>query len=81
MTVSITSNADRLQQSGASSWFPGFLEDAEKFVRSHGSIIKRASSLSYTSALLFSLMTNVVMYPQWKERMLFITIAAGTRDD
>ncbi|KAK4233119.1 vegetative incompatibility protein HET-E-1 [Achaetomium macrosporum] len=58
----------------------GFLEDAENFVRSHGSILERAPLQTYGSALVFSPAKSDVKCVHWKERLPFIETMAGVRD-
>jgi len=55
MTVAVTANTKHCQlQLDKSRRLARFLKDAEKFVLSHGSIIKRAPLQTYSSALVFS---------------------------
>lgn len=56
------------------------LEDAEKFVFSHRSIIERAPLQIYGSALVFSPTLSEIRKRYWKERLSFIEITAGIRD-
>ena len=56
------------------------MKDAEKFVRSHGSIIERAPLQTYGSALVFSPTKSKVRNEQWKERLSFIKMVAGIKD-
>jgi WD40 repeat protein len=56
------------------------LNDAEKFVLSHGSIINLAPLQTYGSALVFSPTISAVKNAQWKERLPFINMAAGITD-
>ncbi|KJZ69366.1 hypothetical protein HIM_11248 [Hirsutella minnesotensis 3608] len=56
-----------------------FLEDAEKVVRSHRSIIERAPLQTYGSALVFSPMQSDVRKMQWAKRLSFIAMSADTR--
>ncbi|KAK0751649.1 WD40-repeat-containing domain protein [Schizothecium vesticola] len=56
-----------------------FLQDAEKFVLSHGSIMERAPLQIYGSALVFSPRLSEVREQCWKERLSFIRSAAGIR--
>ncbi|KAL5088777.1 hypothetical protein Trisim1_006192 [Trichoderma cf. simile WF8] len=56
-----------------------FLEDAERFIQSHGSIIERAPLQAYGSALVFSPTTSEVKAAQWKHRLPFIKILAGAK--
>jgi WD40 repeat protein len=56
------------------------LEDVEKFVFSHGSIIERAPCQIYGSALVFSPTLSEIRKRYWKERLPFIEMAAGIRD-
>ncbi|KAI0543597.1 WD40-repeat-containing domain protein [Xylaria curta] len=69
-----------VQASGASPLLAGFLEDAEKFVQSHGFIIDQAPLQAYSSALVFSPTTSPVKIAQWKERLPCIKMATGIRD-
>jgi WD40 repeat protein len=57
------------------------LNDAEKFVLRHGSIIERAPLQTYGSALVFSPTISEVKKEQWKERLSFIDMVAGIRDN
>ncbi|KAJ4864208.1 WD domain, g-beta repeat domain-containing protein [Trichoderma breve] len=56
-----------------------FLEDAERFIQSHGSIIERAPLQAYGSALVFSPRTSEVKAAQWKHRLPFIKMLAGVK--
>ncbi|KJZ70605.1 hypothetical protein HIM_09993 [Hirsutella minnesotensis 3608] len=56
-----------------------FLEDAEKVVRSHRSIIERAPLQTYGSVLVFSPMESDVRKMQWAKRLSFIAMSADTR--
>ncbi|KKO96923.1 hypothetical protein THAR02_10976 [Trichoderma harzianum] len=56
-----------------------FLEDAERFIQSHGSIIERAPLQAYGSALVFSPTTSEVKAAQWKHRLPFIKMLAGVK--
>ncbi|KAL6830725.1 WD40-repeat-containing domain protein [Trichoderma sp. SZMC 28015] len=56
-----------------------FLEDAERFIQSHGSIIERAPLQAYGSALVFSPTTSEVKAAQWKHRLPFIKMRAGVK--
>ncbi|KAK0645495.1 hypothetical protein B0T16DRAFT_428600 [Cercophora newfieldiana] len=67
-------------QPDTASNFIKFLEDAEKFIRSHGSIMERALLQIYGSALIFSPALSEVRKQQWKERLPFIKSVIGTRD-
>jgi len=58
-----------------------FLNDAEKFVLSHGSIIEQAPLQTYGSALVFSPTISEVKKEQWKERLSFIDMVEGIRDN
>ncbi|RYP20313.1 hypothetical protein DL765_002876 [Monosporascus sp. GIB2] len=69
-----------VQESGTSPQLDEFLEDAEKFVCSHGSIIERAPLQTYGAALVFSPTTSKVKKAQWKDRLSFIEKVAGVRD-
>jgi WD40 repeat protein len=57
------------------------LNDAEKFVLSYGSIIEQAPLQTYGSALVFSPTISEVKKEQWKERLSFIDMVAGIRDN
>ncbi|KAK4203865.1 hypothetical protein QBC40DRAFT_274057 [Triangularia verruculosa] len=57
-----------------------FLNDAERFIGSHGSIMERAPLQIYGSALVFSPTLSVVRKQQWEKRLPFIKLAAGIRD-
>ncbi|KAK3339692.1 Pfs, NACHT and WD domain protein [Lasiosphaeria hispida] len=70
-----------VQESGANPRLAGFLEDAEKFVRSHGSIIERAPLQTYGSALVFSPTRSDLKNVLWKERLSFIKTVTGIEDD
>jgi WD40 repeat protein len=63
-----------------SSRFVGFLQDAEKFVLSHRSIIERAPLQTYGTALVFSPMKSEVRIQHWKERLSFIKNVEGIRE-
>ncbi|KAL7932075.1 hypothetical protein V8C35DRAFT_329060 [Trichoderma chlorosporum] len=65
------------QKSNINPQLTRFLEDAEKFIRSHGSIIERAPLQAYASALVFSPTASEVKVAQWKHRLPFINILAG----
>ncbi|KAK4245655.1 vegetative incompatibility protein HET-E-1 [Corynascus novoguineensis] len=69
-----------VQDSGTSTRLSRFLEDAEKFVRSHGSILERSPVQTYGSALVFSPSMSEVRCAQWKERLPFIETVAGVRN-
>jgi WD40 repeat protein len=56
------------------------LEDAEKFLFSHGSIIGRAPMQIYGSALVFSPAMSEVKNAQWEERLPIIKMVVGIRD-
>src|SRR3954462_1631758 len=58
----------------------GFLEDAEKLILSHGSIVERAPLQTYGTALVFSPTMSEVRKQQWKERLPFIEMVMGMRD-
>ncbi|KAK3994174.1 hypothetical protein QBC44DRAFT_306366 [Cladorrhinum sp. PSN332] len=60
--------------------FVEFLKDAEKFIRSHGTIMERAPLQIYGSALVFSPTLSEVRKHQWKKRLSFIKSAAGIND-
>ncbi|EAQ88969.1 hypothetical protein CHGG_05588 [Chaetomium globosum CBS 148.51] len=60
--------------------FIGFLDDAEKFIRSHGAIMERAPLQIYGSALVFSPTLSGVRKQQWKKRLSFIKSVAGIND-
>ncbi|KAK3359855.1 hypothetical protein B0T25DRAFT_111949 [Lasiosphaeria hispida] len=72
-------HAVQLQQDTASN-FVDFLNDAEKFICSHGSIMERAPLQIYGSALIFSPTLSKVRKQQWKKRLSFIKLAAGIKD-
>ena len=59
--------------------FEKFLEDAEKVVRSHRSIIEQAPLQAYGSALVFSPMSSEIRATQWAKRLSFIATSADTR--
>ncbi|OAQ74440.1 Vegetative incompatibility protein HET-E-1 [Purpureocillium lilacinum] len=61
------------------SEFVNFLEDAEKVIRSHRSIIEQAPLQVYGSALVFSPMSSEVRATQWAKRLSFIAMSADTR--
>ncbi|KAK0714729.1 WD40-repeat-containing domain protein [Lasiosphaeris hirsuta] len=67
-------------QPNITSNFIEFLKDAEKFIRSHGSIIERAPLQIYGSALVFSPTLSKVREQQWKKRLSFIKSAVGIKD-
>ncbi|KAK3305090.1 uncharacterized protein B0T15DRAFT_188479 [Chaetomium strumarium] len=71
-------NATQLQPDTASN-FVEFLKDAEKFIRSHGTIMERAPLQIYGSALVFSPTLSEVRKQQWKRRLSFIKSAAGVK--
>jgi WD40 repeat protein len=56
------------------------LNDSEKFVFSHGSIIEQAPLQAYGSALVFSPTTSKVRETYWEERPPEIHKIAGIRD-
>ncbi|KAJ6439240.1 Vegetative incompatibility protein HET-E-1 [Purpureocillium lavendulum] len=66
---------------GTSSRLAGFLEDTDKFIRSHGSIIERAPMQTYGTALAFSPTTSVVKNSLWKHRLPFIHKILGIEED
>ncbi|KID82919.1 NACHT and WD40 domain protein [Metarhizium guizhouense ARSEF 977] len=68
------------QESGSCCELAAFLEDAEKFVSSYGSIIERAPLQAFGSALVFSPMKSLVRQAQWQERLPFIQTVAGIRN-
>ncbi|KAJ6439182.1 NACHT and WD40 domain protein [Purpureocillium lavendulum] len=68
------------KESGACSELVVFLEDAEKFVHSCGSMIEQAPLQTYGSALIFSPTTSTVKKALWKNRLPFIQAVAGTRN-
>ncbi|KAF5139370.1 Vegetative incompatibility protein HET-E-1 [Metarhizium anisopliae] len=70
-----------VQGSNASHQLAEFLQDADKFVRSHSAIIDRAPMQIYGSALAFSPTTSKVRNAQWKYRLPFIQSIAGIRSD
>ncbi|KHO11514.1 NAD(P)-binding domain protein [Metarhizium robertsii ARSEF 23] len=70
-----------VQGSSASHQLTEFLEDADKFVRSHSDIIDQAPMQTYGSALAFSPSTSKVRNAQWNYRLPFIQNIAGTRSD
>ncbi|KAK3306055.1 WD40-repeat-containing domain protein [Chaetomium strumarium] len=78
--ISIRKLLQVVQESAASPQLARFLEDAEKFVRSHGSIIGRTPLQSYGSALVFSPKISEVRNMQWKERLSFIREVAGIKN-
>src|SRR5262245_12861614 len=57
------------------------LKDADKFVFSYRSIIERAPLQTYGSALVFSPTLSEIRNRYWKERLSFIEMTAGIRDD
>jgi WD40 repeat protein len=57
------------------------LADSEKFVLSYGSIIEQAPLQTYGSALVFSPSISEVKKEQWEERLSFINLVAGIRDN
>ncbi|KAM7220964.1 NACHT domain containing protein, partial [Rhypophila decipiens] len=57
----------------------GFLQDAEKFVLSNGSIIERAPLQTYGSALVFSPEMSEVKIQQWQQKLSFINTISGIR--
>ncbi|KAK4189473.1 hypothetical protein QBC35DRAFT_462007 [Podospora australis] len=59
--------------------FVEFLKDAEKFIRSHGTIMERAPLQIYGSALVFSPTLSEVRKQQWKRRLSFIKSAVGVQ--
>ncbi|KAK3376687.1 WD40-repeat-containing domain protein [Lasiosphaeria ovina] len=67
-------------QPDATPDFVEFLKDAEKFIRSHGSIMERAPLQIYGSALVFSPTLSKVREQQWKKRLSFIKSAVGIKD-
>ncbi|KAF3076958.1 hypothetical protein CFAM422_000570 [Trichoderma lentiforme] len=67
------------QKSNPSYQLTRFLEDAERFIQSHGSIIERAPLQAYGSALVFSPTTSEVKDAQWKHRLPFIKMLAGVK--
>ena len=71
--------ADRLQELAMNPEFEKFLEDAEKVVRSHRSIIEQAPLQAYGSALVFSPMSSEIRATQWAKRLSFIATSADTR--
>ncbi|KAH7123435.1 hypothetical protein B0J13DRAFT_612182, partial [Dactylonectria estremocensis] len=66
---------------GTSPQLVRFLEDAEKFIHSHGSVIERAPLQTYGSALVFSPAMSEVKNTLWEKRLSFIQMVAGIRDD
>jgi WD40 repeat protein len=56
-----------------------FLADAEKFIRSHGSIIGRAPLQAYASALVFTPTASEVRAAQWKHRLPLIKTLIGVQ--
>ncbi|KAJ9131101.1 Vegetative incompatibility protein HET-E-1 [Pleurostoma richardsiae] len=58
-----------------------FLQDAERFIRSHGSIIDRAPLQIYGSAILFTPTTSEVRKKLWHQRLQFIKNPQGIIDD
>ncbi|PTB57547.1 hypothetical protein M431DRAFT_479145 [Trichoderma harzianum CBS 226.95] len=72
-------STDHFQKSNLNSQLTRFLEDAERFIQSHGSIIERAPLQAYGSALVFSPTTSEVKAAQWKHRLPFIKMLAGVK--
>ncbi|EAQ86590.1 hypothetical protein CHGG_07843 [Chaetomium globosum CBS 148.51] len=66
-------------QSDTASNLVEFLNDVEKFIRSHGTIMERAPLQIYGSALVFSPTLSKVRKQQWKRRLSFIKSAAGVK--
>ncbi|KAK0760127.1 LOW QUALITY PROTEIN: hypothetical protein N5P37_007207 [Trichoderma harzianum] len=64
--LSLCAATDHFQKSNLNSQLTRFLEDAERFIQSHGSIIERAPLQAYGSALVFSPTTSEVKAAQWK---------------
>ncbi len=56
-----------------------YMEDAEKVIRSHRSIIDRAPLQAYGSALVFSPMSSEIRKTQWAKRLSFIAMSVDTR--
>ncbi len=71
---------NRFQKSGVNPRLVRFLEDTEKFIQSHQSIIGRAPLQVYGSALVFTPMMSEVKKAYWKERWHFIKTAANIED-
>ncbi|KAK4643732.1 hypothetical protein QC761_0070940 [Podospora bellae-mahoneyi] len=67
-------------QPDTASNFVEFLKDAEKFIRSHGSIMERAPLQIYGSALIFSPTLSMVRKQQWNKRLSFIKTIAGIKN-
>src|SRR6266699_2914443 len=67
------------QQPDASHQLLEFLNDAEKFVFSHGSIIEQAPLQAYGTALVFSPTISIVRETYWKQRPPEIHKIAGIR--
>ncbi|KAL7919851.1 WD40-repeat-containing domain protein [Trichoderma austrokoningii] len=66
-----------VRKSNAESQLALFLEDAEKLIQSHASIIERAPLQAYASALVFTPTASKVRASQWKHRLPFIKMLAG----
>ncbi|KAK4215173.1 WD40-repeat-containing domain protein [Rhypophila decipiens] len=67
-------------QPDKASDFVEFVKDAEKFIRSYGSIMERAPLQIYGSALIFSPTLCEVKKQQWKKRLSFIKSVGGIKD-
>lgn len=67
------------QNSDVKSQLVRFLEDAEKVIRSHASIIERAPLQAYASALVFTPTASEVRAVQWKHRLPFIQVLGGVK--
>ncbi|KJZ70285.1 hypothetical protein HIM_10329 [Hirsutella minnesotensis 3608] len=76
---SITKLLNMAQKHCTSPELVKFLEDAEKVVRSHISIIERAPLQTYGSALVFSPMASEIRKMLWVKRLSFIAMSADTR--
>lgn len=77
--LSLRAATDHFQKSNLSYQLTQFLQDAERFIQSHGSIIERAPLQAYASALVFSPTTSEVKAAQWKHRLPFIRMLAGVK--
>ncbi|CCD51198.1 similar to prolyl oligopeptidase [Botrytis cinerea T4] len=77
---SIRKILEKLQQDSSPKLFK-FLKHAEKFVLSHGSIIEKAPLQIYGSALVFSPLISEVKNTQWKERLSFIDVVGGIKEN
>ncbi|ATZ48865.1 hypothetical protein BCIN_04g00830 [Botrytis cinerea B05.10] len=77
---SIRKILEKLQQDSSPKLFK-FLKHAEKFVLSHGSIIEKAPLQIYGSAIVFSPLISEVKNTQWKERLSFIDVVGGIKEN